>query len=62
MPGNLGAGVCWVDVTERQGVIACDAGRCVLTAGLEAQRKDCRKAARIIMRSLEGSDEVRQFW
>lgn len=52
MPGNLGAGMYWVDVTERQGVIARDAGSCVLTADLEAQRTDCRTAARIIMRSL----------
>jgi len=54
MPENFGAGVYWVDVTEKQGVIARDAGRCFLTTDLEAQRTDCRKAARIIMRSLGG--------
>lgn len=42
-----------MDVTKRQGTIAREAGRCVLTADLEAQRTDCKKAARIIMRSLE---------
>jgi hypothetical protein len=50
MPGNLRAGVYWVDVTERQGVVARDAGRCVLIADLETQRTDCRKTARIIMK------------
>lgn len=43
----------WLIVTERQGVVARDGGRCVLIADLEAQRTDCRKAARIILRVLK---------
>lgn len=49
MPGYRGAGVDRVDVTEKQGAIARDAGSCVLVTDLEAHRTDWNRAVRIIL-------------
>ena len=41
-----------MDVTERQGAIAREAGSCVLLSDLEAHRMDWRRVGRIILNSL----------
>ena len=41
-----------MDVTEKQGAIARDAGSCVLVTDLEAHRTDWKRAVRIILNVL----------